>query len=349
MKRITLTLSLVLDGSRGVLTVRDEVGRAIEKLQGIEAFSIKYNPEEESDVQGRVDGPGDVGSIAGTRGRDSRRERTGSVSGDEAPAQERLGPDGAPEGVGRPDVQKQGHPTPLQRELDEQRQGAPRQAAEAVLVGEGPTAQAPQVIEGTTAVVENDGSYEADRIHLLGSPLYKWGYKVGYHGGRWYWKLVNGGGIVMPHDLNDWLTRAVLGLDNSSFMGVKLISHSAPIINPESSLGSAQDKEQQKKCAFRNLLDRRSQDIDEGRIASFDKLGTARQARAQQSIDEGARDKEAGWDEKWKARVEQITDPMDMLKEMIDGIHAGFLGVPDPYYRDLYTCLLKQAEKVIER
>jgi len=50
-------------------------------------------------------------------------------------------------------------------------------------------------------------------------------------------------------------------------------------------------------------------------------------------------------DEEWKAKVKQITDPVEMLGCIIE--NQDFMGY-DPYYRDFRQTMLDQAEKIVK-
>lgn len=49
-------------------------------------------------------------------------------------------------------------------------------------------------------------------------------------------------------------------------------------------------------------------------------------------------------DEKWKQYITQITDPVEMLRVIVE--NQDFLGY-DSYYSDLRKVLLQQAEKIV--
>lgn len=51
-------------------------------------------------------------------------------------------------------------------------------------------------------------------------------------------------------------------------------------------------------------------------------------------------------DNAWKARINQITDPKELLKKLVD--LADSCPVGDPYYADLYEAIIDRAREMIK-
>ena len=48
----------------------------------------------------------------------------------------------------------------------------------------------------------------------------------------------------------------------------------------------------------------------------------------------------------WFKLIEEITNPKEMVRELVNAAHDGFLGVPVPYYKDIRKFILAAAEKM---
>jgi len=52
-------------------------------------------------------------------------------------------------------------------------------------------------------------------------------------------------------------------------------------------------------------------------------------------------------DDEWTKRIKSITDPIEMLEEILKADDNMMLG-GDPYYRDILMTLMMQAEIIVE-